>query len=288
VYQPHGWRLGATRPESPRRGGRLALLILLGGLAFLYSGGDLLRRHFSDEPLRSHRALAGWMLVAAALLQLRIALSGWRRRESIELARFGWRSSYWRWLLLGPIVCYLAMALWGVDRHGRYLFRAAVGLWYTLMLLPIIAPELWEGGWCAWARLTPVRRLARTTFAVLLIGVSAELGLRAYSALSGDSLDAMVVAQQCLLTPGSDRCGRRVNHLGYWDDEFHSDRAAARRRAGGGDRRRGDALGHARVELSYAHRARAARRGDLQFRPAALRAARSSRAKCWPFSPTWW
>ncbi len=224
MYQPQGWRLGGTRCEPSRRGSRLPLLILLGGLTFLYAGGDLLYRHFADDAVRSYRAPAGWSLVALALVQCRLALAAWRRRETIEPQRFGLRSGYWRWFLLGPIVCYLAMMMVGPDRHGRYLFRAAVALWYTLMLVPVVMPEVLASRWCAWAHRRPLSRLARAAFSLLLAGASAELGLRCYGSLSGDRLDAAVLAQQCLLSPGSDLGGRRVNRLGYWDEEFQIER----------------------------------------------------------------
>ncbi len=238
MYQPQGWRLGGTRREPSRRRSLLPLLMLLGGLTFLYAGGDLLYRHFASDAARPHRALAGWALVAVALVQCRLAHVAWRReakhpgctttssavQPGCYTHRFGLRSSYWRWFLLGPVVCYLAMLMLGPDRHGRYLFRAAIGLWYTLMLVPVVMPEVLAGRWCAWARWRPLRQVARAAFLLLLVGVSGELGLRLYGSLSGDPLDATVLAQQCLLSPGSDLGGRRVNRLGYWDDEFQIER----------------------------------------------------------------
>src|SRR4029453_12816564 len=115
----------------------------------------------ASDAARAHRALSGWLLIAVALVQCRIALAAWRRRELIDPRRLGLGSSYWRWFLLGPVVCYLAMLALGPDRHGRYLFRAGVGLWYTLMLVPVVMPEVLAGRWCAWAAWHPLRRLAR-------------------------------------------------------------------------------------------------------------------------------
>jgi hypothetical protein len=163
-------------------------------------------------------------LVVEALVQCRMALVAWRRGDKIDARRFGLRSGYWRWFLLGPMVCYLAMLALGPDRHGRYLFRAAVGLWYTLMLVPVVVPEALAGRWFVWARWRPLRQAARAAFLTLLVAATAELGLRLYGSLRGDPLDAAVLAQQCLLAPGSDLGGRRVNRLGYWDDEFQIER----------------------------------------------------------------
>jgi hypothetical protein len=112
----------------------------------------------------------------------------------------------------------------GPDGQERHWFRAALGLWYTLMLVPLVRPEVLAGRWCAGAQWRALRLVGSAAFALLIVGVAAELGLRLYGTLSGKHLDAAILAQQCLLSPGSDLHGQRVNRLGYWDDEFQIER----------------------------------------------------------------
>jgi hypothetical protein len=232
VFTPRRSRLGDARPakrqvSAPRRG-RLSFLIALAALSFLWAGADLLYRHFTSEVNRPFRSASGWMLVGLAVVQIRIAWEAWRRRDSIDLSRFGLRSAYVRWFLVGPVVCYLSMMAVGPERHARYLFRAAIGLWFTVMLLPLVLPPRpFAGRSWAWLNWPAPRWAGNTVFTLLTLAVAAELALRTYASVAGQRVEAAHLAQQCVLPPGSDFRGAKVNALGYWDDEFQ-----ARRRAG--------------------------------------------------------
>jgi hypothetical protein len=225
VFTPRRPRLGDARPTARGRTWRLPLLILLAAVAFFLAGADLLWSHFQEDQYRPYRAGSGWALLALAAVQLRIALTAWRRREQLDVGRFGLRSSYWRWFLVGPVVCYLAVLLLGPERHARYLFRAALAAWFTLMLLPLVVPPRFlVGRWLAWSRRRLPRMAGNIFFALMILSVSAELALRVYAALAGQAVEAAYAAQQCVLPPGSDFRGGNVNTLGYWGDEFRVQR----------------------------------------------------------------
>lgn len=224
MLKPPQLQLSRAQNGAERRAWLLPLLILLAAFSFLLAGADLLHRHFLSETARPYRAFGGWCLVLLATLQLRIAWAAWGRRESIDTRRFGLRSCYWRWFVAGPVICYFGMLALGPERHGRYLFRAAVGLWFTVMLLPLVFPTIFTGRRCDWLRRRYPSAIAHALFNLGILCVSTELVLRAYAALSGEHVEVAYLAQQLTLPPGSEFRGRQVNQLGYWGEEFQRQR----------------------------------------------------------------
>jgi len=224
VLKPPPLHLSRARSGEQRRAWLLPLLILLAALSFLLAGVDLLHRHFLSETARPYRAFGGWCLVLISTIQLRIAWAALRRRERIEPEKFGLRSCYWRWFVAGPVICYFGMLALGPERNGRYLFRAAVGLWFTVMLLPLVFPSIFAGRWCDWVRRRFPRAIGHALFSLGILCVSTELVLRAYAFLSGSRIEVAYLAQQLTLPPGSVFRGRQVNQLGYWGEEFQRQR----------------------------------------------------------------
>jgi hypothetical protein len=200
---------------------RIGLLpVLLTAVAVLvFAAGVLsLARHLMDSSPRPYRAPAAIVLVVTAFVQLRVALACWKNRRWLHL-RAVQAGLFCEWLIVGAVLAYLLLLCLGPDPNLRYLYRAAGVVWYTALLLPLLAAQP--------APSLPARRFSfRWTghvlfFAAVLL-VTAEGSTRVYSSLADRRLPVTFVARQHALVPGSEFRGGKVNRLGYWGEEFEA------------------------------------------------------------------
>lgn len=123
-------------------------------------------------------------------------------------------------MFVGAVVSYVAVLSLGTADDVRYLFRASVAAWYTLSLLPLVAPRRFEQITVGLHERAPLRTAARLAFYILVLVVSFEATLRLHSLLVDGRGPAAFMAQRLRLPPGSEHAGRKVNRQGYWDDDF--------------------------------------------------------------------
>jgi hypothetical protein len=147
-------------------------------------------------------AWAGALILAAAVLQGKLALKTNQRRRAVKGNPFR-RTSFWRTMFLGIAFCYLLALGLGPQPGTPYLFVAAVCLWYSVTLLPIGAdPRVLE----VWRRLTQ-RKIPRKVLASVTTGagllLAGELTLRGYHwMLSHDWIAAAVSPFANIATAG--------------------------------------------------------------------------------------
>jgi hypothetical protein len=131
-----------------------------------------------------------------------------------------------RWLLAGPVACYLAGLALGPDPDVRYFFFALLAVWYTATLVPLAALSPACAAWSRCCRWRGVRFAGRATFALLMGLALCEALLRAIDYATGGHFAVQYQAVQLRLAAGSEFQGRRANTLGYWDDEFSRQRTS--------------------------------------------------------------
>lgn len=195
----------------------IAVACLLGGLG-------LLGQHFRESAARGFRAPAGLWLVIVGLTLVRVAIVSWQRRTAIVHERLYAGRNFWKWVLAGPVVCYLAGLALGPDPNVAFLFVAGLATWYAAIGVVLTggADSVSRLGLFCQAQWST--RLGRATFAGLAAFVTAEMAVQVYGYLAGEKLLATYVARLQTLPPGSEWSGRKVNELGYWDEPFAADR----------------------------------------------------------------
>lgn len=166
---------------AARRGSSLAPLLLAGvGLAWLVGGIACLVLRVGDAESGPILAPAGVVLVAFALVQLRLIFSAWcagrLTASQNPLGQFG----FWRSLLIGALLAYLAALAVGPVRYVGCAWIAAVCGWQTLLMLPLAAAPNPLDNWGKWTRGHAARRLAWLVYASILILFVTEVGLRAH------------------------------------------------------------------------------------------------------------
>jgi hypothetical protein len=197
--------------------------------AFCLAGGiDSLWHHWRAEVARLYRAPSGVVLIAAAFGQFWIARAAWRSRCATAWISWPWRGLFWRWLLVGALACYAAALALGPDAYVRYLFRAALACWYTLILTPLVAGKTSGTRWRSWLQSARLRRAGHWAFALSLAAVLGEGGLRLVDLADEAALPDDAVSRGLKLSAGSEYHGREVNAQGYWDDAFEPTRRPGR------------------------------------------------------------
>lgn len=223
----------ATRKHVQSRHPRwlLPLGLLTVAVFFSFLGVNCLWHHLRDGQPRPFRAPAGLLLVAMGVTQLHVARAVWyRRRENADAWRRLFNPLLWQWLLVGLVFSYvLGMAL-DSGPYVRYWFRASLGFWTTLALLPLAVDTAAIARLARLNELGSVRLFRRLAVVGALALVGVEAALRGYCWLSGDSIPVIYLARGLKLPPGAHVRGQTVNLAGYWDDEFETVNRAGRLR----------------------------------------------------------
>jgi len=189
--------------------------------AFCLAGGiDSLWHHCRADVARHYRAPCGVILILAALAQLWIAFKASRGPYASGWISWPWRGAFWRCLLVGALACYVAALALGPDAYVRYLFRAMLACWYSVILLPLLAPGPAATLLHERLRSASFRRAGRWVFALSLATMLGEVGLRLVDLADEAALPFDRLAGQFKLSAGSEYHGRQVNSQGYWDENF--------------------------------------------------------------------
>jgi len=128
-----------------------------------------------------------------------------------------------RWMAAGTLLLVATHQYLPADPWRPVLAASAIACWGTLLLgLPCLVPWGREspprGGW----RRAGLCRAAFGLYLVILALATTEFVLRSYRLLSARGVLRAVAPENLKLPPGQTWDGRRVNALGYWDDEFQS------------------------------------------------------------------
>jgi hypothetical protein len=187
----------------------------------LAAGGIFLAAHLRDSTSQSYRASAGVFLLVAVAVQLRLMRCGWRSGTLAQL-RLDRRPLFWRWLAVGPVVCYLLALALGPDPAAFHVFVAALAAWKTLAFVPLALSPATRQRLARRLAVPAVTRLGRAAFLLSAALLVSEATVRLYAFVAGDSLPATYVARGRRLPPGELFRGREVNSQGYWDAEFQN------------------------------------------------------------------
>lgn len=185
-------RLAVHRPPARRSRDAWAPLGTLAALwlATLAGACGCLVLH-AMEPAGSERILvpAGMALLASALLQARLAVTGWRNGRLVGADNPARRLGFWSAAFAGAAVAFLVTLALGPARYVGCAWMAAVSLWQTVLLLPLaVSPRVLES-WRKWSQARGVRRAGAGVCAATLLLVCGEAALRAQrSLLEGDWL----------------------------------------------------------------------------------------------------
>jgi hypothetical protein len=117
--------------------------------------------------------------VACLVAQIRFLLSTWQPRELKSLAQRLADHRTWMQLGLGVFLVYLAALAIGPLPSMGWGFLAAVALWCTLVLLPLVAPPNVLEGWRRWSQNRRPRLLAWLVYVSSIALVASEAGLEA-------------------------------------------------------------------------------------------------------------
>ena len=188
-----------------------AVLCLVIGLYFLWLKGR--------EPGQGYRASLGILLLLLSACQGKMASCLFRRggeRSAQVITRF------WEFagrMLAGVAICYvLALSVESSTAASR-LFIAGLASWYTVLLVPVVFPQIFAGPSRASLKRWLHRSEAATIVCAVLL-VAAECGLRLLDWYSGNPLLPTTHLAHLKFAPGTTVRGRAVNRHGYWDEEF--------------------------------------------------------------------
>lgn len=183
-------------------------------------GLDSLVQHFRAIEPRPYRAASGVLLILCGLLQARVLVHGPSRSRLPGF--FNSQDQWWliRFSLIAASAGYALALLIGPDTNLRYALRAWVaicytgGLWYLLADKQSHSAESWRRRW-------KFRRCESAATCVVVLLLSVEIVMRLQATVTNDAIGGIAITRQQAFDPGSVHRGRRVNSLGYWDDEFN-------------------------------------------------------------------
>lgn len=194
---PTRFARGTARATARRKSSLTLAVLATAWLAELAGGIVCLVLRFRDRQFGPLLAPAGLMLVACAVVQLRLIFSAWRagRLSGSENPLASLR--FWRSLLMGALVAYLAALAIGPVRNVGCAWIAAVCAWQTLLMLPLAASPTIAEDWRKWTQGRTARRLAWLVYASILILIAGEVGLRAHRlVLDGPAFSAAAEFKQ--------------------------------------------------------------------------------------------
>ncbi|MEX0678661.1 MAG: hypothetical protein WD063_16395 [Pirellulales bacterium] len=155
------------------------LLLAAVGLGWLLAGVACLALRVSDAASGPVLAPAAVVLVACSLVQLRLTLAAWHSGRLMASQNPLGQIGFWRSLLFGALLAYLAALAVGPVRYLGCAWIAAVCGWQTLLMLPLAASPNALANWRKWTRGHTARWLAWLVYASILILFVSEAGLRA-------------------------------------------------------------------------------------------------------------
>ena len=199
------------RPWGPA----LSLFFYSIALGCIAAGGATLWQHWRGPVVVVFRPAAGVLLILLGAVQCKLLVGG-QGRLPMAISRRWFR----RALLIGFAGCYVLALSLGPSSTAPYLFAAALAAWHTVMIAVITVEARYLEAASRLFRRRSVRIATRGLYALVLATFAVELGLRLYWNTSDGPLTEAHVAPFCSLPPGSEYQGRRVNALGYWDNEF--------------------------------------------------------------------
>jgi hypothetical protein len=182
-------------------------------------GGKLLYDQFRGIADADAEA-AGWLLLAASVVQLRLAR---RLAHFSPPRRPKWGRAFFLRLVWGGVACWIACQIGGRAPSREKLLALAAG-WYSLCLAPTMFPAVVGGARQRWAARLHLRHAEQAAVALAVVLLAGEAGLRCVDWAADRRLATREVLAGIKLTPGSEYRGRVVNRDGYCDDEFRSDR----------------------------------------------------------------
>jgi len=170
-----------------------------------------------------YRATAAAILILLSAVQARLAWQTWRKRKTQPpVSGSRWRI-FFRWLSVGFVVCYGGSLLAGAQQGGIYLFTAAMALWFTAVLLPLVGTPAQLSRVVALLGRRWLRMCGWGAYALLMTPLCSELLLRTYAEFFSGPEGASYLVAQRKLPPGSSYGDRRINAQGYWDDDFSAE-----------------------------------------------------------------
>lgn len=170
----------------------------------------------------SDASLSGWVLVAASLVQLRLASRLTTFRPPLK-PKFG-RQFFLR-LVWGVVACWIVCQFDG-RAPSREKLLALAAVWYSLCLVPSVTPRP-NDSWQHWTARLHLRGAEQAAVALAIVLLAGEAVLRSVDWAADRRLAAREVLAGIKFAPGSQYRGQTVNHDGYCDDEFQSDDGTA-------------------------------------------------------------
>lgn len=215
---PHPYRYAARRPLGFADWKTRITLAVQGGLslAWLASGIVCLLLRLGDAQSGPLLASSGAMLVAGALVQVRLMGAGWRTGRLATRDNPTAQLAFWRWLLIGALLAYLAALALPPQRYVGCAWLAAVCGWHTLLLLPLAASPIVLESWRNWTQRSLARRLAWLVYASMLVLFVGEASLRAHRAARDSewfSLAALGLERPAALTRAGETPDVRMTAL---------------------------------------------------------------------------
>jgi len=151
----------------------IALGSLIGGVFFFY-------RRFSNA---DYPPLAGLLLIAAGLLQARLAWRLFCQSSAAAKQRAPWRLLM-RGLLVSAVVSYAVAILFAPRPGTEFVFAAALSSCCTVLLLPLAATPQTLEGWRKLIESRTPRKLGWLVYTGAVLLTAAELGLRGFEGLT--------------------------------------------------------------------------------------------------------
>jgi len=195
--------------------------LLLVFILCLAGGVDSLVQHFRGSEPRPYRASSGALLVLCTLVQAHVIVGetrGTRPRSFFASGDLGWLI---RFTTIAASVGYAIALLVGQGESPWYILRAWTAacysgcLWYLITTTNVPSTNSWRHD-------SRFRRCEIVVTYVVALFVVVEVAMRLQAAMTSDALGGITSTRRQAFDPGSLHQGRRVNHLGYCDDEFSS------------------------------------------------------------------
>jgi hypothetical protein len=170
---PTRYTLTRTLPLG-RRIGTLAALHAALSLAWLAVGLTLFAIRWDNPAAGPLVVPAGLSIVVCAIVQGRLAWTAIRSGKLAPARDPLVRFAYWRRLAIGAVLVYLAALAVGPYPYLGAAWLAALGVWQTLLLLPLAASPQALESWRSWTDRHTARRLSWLVVSLVVALVAVE------------------------------------------------------------------------------------------------------------------